>query len=210
MENNLAVFDHEQFGKIRVINQNGEPWFVAKDICAVFGDTDYRRSISRLDNDEKGVSPLPTPGGVQQMSIVNESGLYSLLFNMQPQRKSNQPVAKYQKRIASLKAFKRWVTHEVLPSIRKTGAYMTDATIDKIADDPNVIYQLAEAIINERNKRIDVEKKLHYLTPAVPYGTPSKLTGNPRDHLIKPYWRSVKTTVITETTEWQRQLFDLQ
>jgi len=115
--------------QVRTILIDGEPWWVAKDVCEIFGDTNYRRSVSRLDDDEKGVSQINTPGGPQQMTIVNEPGLYTLLFYMQPQ-KGNLPEEKIQERTAALKSFKRWVTHEVIPSIRKTGAYAT--TLDEL------------------------------------------------------------------------------
>ena len=82
----MQVFQNEEFGEVRTLTRDGEPWFVAKDVCEAFGDTNYRRSVGRLDDDEKGVSQMYTPGGTQDMTIVNEPGLYSLLFYMQPQR----------------------------------------------------------------------------------------------------------------------------
>lgn len=117
------VFNYEGRQVRTVIGNDGEPWFVAKDICEVFGDTNYRRSVNRLDDDEKGVSPLNTPGGTQNISVVNEYGLYSLLFQMQPQKKASMTVEHYTSRVESLRKFKRWVTHDVLPTIRKTGRY---------------------------------------------------------------------------------------
>jgi prophage antirepressor-like protein len=94
--------------KIRVIMKDGEPWFVAKDVCDILGHTNSRMALEMLDDDEKGVSKVYTPGGNQEMNVVSESGLYNLIF------RSNKPEAK---------AFRRWVTHEVLPAIRKTGRY---------------------------------------------------------------------------------------
>lgn len=70
----LELFRYES-NEVRVVIRDGEPWFVAKDVCEVFGDTNYRRSVSRLDEDEKGVSPLDTPGGTQSMTVVNEAGM---------------------------------------------------------------------------------------------------------------------------------------
>lgn len=93
---------------IRVQVINNEPWFVAKDVCDALTIGNSRDAISRLDDDEKGVSVVATPYGEQQMNIVNESGLYNLIF---------------QSRKAEAKAFRKWVTGEVLPSIRKTGRY---------------------------------------------------------------------------------------
>ncbi len=108
-----------------IIGENGEPWWVVKDVCEVFGDSHYLRSVSRLDEDEKGMTRIDTPGGLQNMMIVDESGLYSLLFLMQPQQ-GNISGKMRDQRIDYLKRFKRWITHEVLPSIRKTGSYSLD------------------------------------------------------------------------------------
>lgn len=94
---------------VRTVMVNGEPWWVAKDVCDVLGILNPSDAISKnLDDDEKGVDLIYTPGGKQKVVIVNESGLYSLIL------RSRKPEAK---------RFKRWVTHEVLPTIRKTGSY---------------------------------------------------------------------------------------
>ena len=86
IQNGIEVFENPIFGQIRMVMVDDEPWFVGKDICEVFGDTNYRRSLSNIDDSDKGVSQIDTPGGKQKMTIVNESGLYSLLFQMQPQK----------------------------------------------------------------------------------------------------------------------------
>lgn len=93
---------------IRTVLIDGEPWFVAADVCTVLGIINGRDALSSLDDDERGVATTDTPGGPQQVSIVNESGLYSLIL------RSRKPEAR---------AFKRWITREVIPSIRRTGAY---------------------------------------------------------------------------------------
>lgn len=93
---------------IRVQMKDGEPWFVAKDVCDALTLENSRKATASLDDDEKGVSPIVTPSGTQQMTIVSESGLYNLIF---------------QSRKAEAKAFRKWVTSEVLPSLRKTGRY---------------------------------------------------------------------------------------
>lgn len=80
IQNGIEVFENPIFGQIRMVMVDDEPWFVGKDICEVFGDTNYRRSLSNIDDSDKGVSQIDTPGGKQKMTIVNESGLYSLLF----------------------------------------------------------------------------------------------------------------------------------
>lgn len=117
----LKVISHPEFGNIRTEMVKGDPWFMAKDVCEAFGDNNYRRTISNLDEDEKGVSHLDTAGGKQQATIVNESGFYHLLFMYQPQKGTNRDIA--DKRVAFLRKFRKWVTSEVLPSIRRTGEY---------------------------------------------------------------------------------------
>ncbi len=106
--NEIQIFEHEAFGQIRVIDRDGEPWFITVDACRALELRNSRDAISRLDDDEKGVASIDTPGGPQEMSIINEPGLYTLVLGS---RKSEA------------KAFKRWITHEVLPAIRQTGSY---------------------------------------------------------------------------------------
>ena len=108
MENGIQVFENSGLGSVRVVMQGGEPWFVAKDVCECLELTNTAQTISYLDDDEKGITTNDTPGGKQEMSIISEAGLYSLIL------RSRKPEAK---------AFKRWVTHDILPSIRKTGGY---------------------------------------------------------------------------------------
>ena len=105
---NLTTFNFNQLSVRTVTDEQGNPWFVAADVCAVLEIRNNRDAISRLDDDEKDVVSTDTLGGKQEVTIVNESGLYSLIM------KSRKPEAK---------AFKKWVTAEVLPSIRKTGSY---------------------------------------------------------------------------------------
>ena len=109
--NNLQTFNNPEFGEIRTIQRDGEPWFVGKDVAAALGyekPTDAVRK--RVDEEDKGVSKMETPQGAQDMIIINESGLYCLIFSS---------------KLEKAKRFKSWVTHEVLPSIRRTGGYQT-------------------------------------------------------------------------------------
>jgi prophage antirepressor-like protein len=108
MENKEVTLFSFKNRKVRVVMKDGEPWFVAKDVCDILGHTNSRMALEMLDDGEKGVSKVYTPGGNQEMNVVSESGIYSLIF------RSNRPEAKL---------FRRWVTHEVLPAIRKTGRY---------------------------------------------------------------------------------------
>jgi prophage antirepressor-like protein len=105
---NITLFNFEG-SQVRVsLDAKGEPWFVAKDICVAFDHSDVSVMVSRLDEEERGTSTVCTPGGVQELLVISESGLYSIILT------SRKPNAK---------RFKRWVTSEVLPSIRKTGSY---------------------------------------------------------------------------------------
>lgn len=109
--NEAQTFVSEKFGSVRAVIINNEPWFVAVDVCRALELTNSRMAIERLDDDEKGVSSIDTLGGKQTMAIINEPGLYTLVLG------SRKPEAK---------EFKRWVTHEVIPTIRKTGGYIAD------------------------------------------------------------------------------------
>lgn len=106
---NIIPFTYDEM-PIRVVMRNSEPIWVAQDVCAILDLGNTKMALERLDDDEKGVSSIDTPGGKQKMQVVNEPGLYSLILG------SRKPEAK---------AFKRWITHEVIPSIRKTGQYKT-------------------------------------------------------------------------------------
>jgi len=93
---------------VRTITKEGEPWWIARDVCAVLGLENSRKATAELDDDEKGVTICNTPGGPQEMTVISEPGLYSLIL------RSRKPEARQ---------FRRWITHEVIPAIRRTGAY---------------------------------------------------------------------------------------
>lgn len=120
--NSFYIFENEGLEQVRMIMIGGNPWFVGKDVCKYFGDTNYRRSLAHVDDCDKGVSQIKTKGGVQNMTIINESGFYSLIFDFQP-TKANMNYEVIQQRLEKVKKFRRWVTHEVLPTIRKNGSY---------------------------------------------------------------------------------------
>ena len=157
--NELAVFQNDQFGSVRVIEREGEPWFVAADVCRALEVNDTHKAVDRLDDDEKGRSSIPTLGGDQELLVVNEPGLYELVMG------SRKPEAK---------AFKRWITHEVLPSIRKHGAYATAAVIDNILADPDYGIRLLEELKAEREKNSVLQPKADYFDALVERNT---LTG---------------------------------
>ena len=108
VESGLKIFEKPEFGSVRVVEKDGEPWFVARDVCDCLEVGNNRDAVAALDEDEKGVAIIDTLGGAQEMSVISESGLYSLIL------RSRKPEAK---------TFKRWIVREVLPSIRKTGSY---------------------------------------------------------------------------------------
>lgn len=115
----VSEFTIFKFGKhdIRVVTKNGDPWFVAKDVCDAIGLTNSRVSLQALDDDEKGVSSTYTPGGVQDMAVVSESGMFTLVLRCRDA--VNFGSIPHQ--------FRKWVTGEVLPAIRKTGSYQKKA-----------------------------------------------------------------------------------
>lgn len=139
--NELQIFKSEQFGEVRVIEKDGQPWFVAKDICDVLGLGDVSKAMTRLDTDEKGTNSIPTLGGNQEMWCVNEYGLFNLVLA------SRKPEARL---------FKRWITHEVLPSIRKHGMYATD----ELLDNPDLLIQVATALKEERERTKQLQTEI--------------------------------------------------
>lgn len=131
----LFVFSNEQFGSIRTIVKNGEPWFVAADVCRALEVSNPTVATSRLDEDEKAKLNLGLQGS--DATIINEPGLYTLVLG------SRKPEARQ---------FKRWITHDVIPNIRKHGAYMTNETIEKALLNPDTIIKIATALKEERQR----------------------------------------------------------
>lgn len=130
--------------RTKVINE--EVWFVAKDVCEVLEiDSSQTR---RLNENQKGLHNIQTPGGSQQMTLINEAGLYKLIFT------SRKPEAE---------KFTDWVSEDVLPSIRKHGAYLTDEVLEKTLNDPDYMIGLLTALKEEKQKRLQVEKTNHIL-----------------------------------------------
>lgn len=131
--NQIVAFDFESHDVRVVLGHDGEPMFVAADLLSILNLD--RKALERLDDDEKGVSSIHTPGGQQEMTVVNESGLFSLVLGS---------------RKAEAKRFKRWVTHEVLPSIRKTGSYAVPGSVAALPaptqDRVTAILMIGEAV----------------------------------------------------------------
>lgn len=138
MDNNIKVFENSEFGKVRTVILNDEPWFIGKDVTDILGYQNGSRDINRhVDEDDRQNYQNGTFESNRGMAIINESGLYSLILS------SKLPTAK---------KFKRWVTSEVLPSIRKHGAYMTEDTIKKAMTEPDFIIKLATELKKEREQ----------------------------------------------------------
>ena len=134
--NNLQVFNYNG-NEVRTIQKDGEPWWVLKDVCEVLGLSSPHKVFDRLDEDEKGRNQITTPGGEQEMTVINESGLYNVIL------RSDKPEAK---------PFRKWVTSEVLPSIRKHGAYMTPETLEQAILNPDMMIKLCTALKDEQDK----------------------------------------------------------
>ena len=116
-KNEVKVFDNEEFGQVRTVICNGQPWFVGKDVAMALGYAEPRSAVSKkVDDVDRGVAEMETPSGRQNMTIINESGLYALIFGS---------------KLESAQRFKRWVTAEVLPTLRKTGSYKMPQKQDK-------------------------------------------------------------------------------
>lgn len=132
--NELKVFQNEEFGEVRSLVINDEPWFVGKDVATVLGYTNPRDALSKhVDDEDKGVAKCDTLGGKQNLSVVNESGLYSLIFGS---------------KLPSAKKFKHWVTSEVLPTLRKTGKY-------EIPKDPMSALKLMFEAQTQTNEKVE-------------------------------------------------------
>lgn len=146
--NALQIFKNEEFGSIRTFVKNGEYWFVGRDVCNAFQDKNPNRSIGRIDDcDKRSLKIKDSLGREQNVTVINESGLYALLFAMQPQRANKDGVSnaypiEVQERIEKLRRFKRWVTHDVLPTLRKTGSYSMNQQENKLDTQNDAILQV--------------------------------------------------------------------
>jgi len=154
MDNKLMTFENAAFGKIRTLTIDGEPWFVAADVCRALEIGNPSMAVERLDDDEKGISTIDTLGGKQRMTIINEPGLYSLVLS------SRKPEAK---------AFRRWITHEVIPAIRKYGGYMTKSLLEQVLENPNLIYEFARRMLAEQQKNERLRQELDRAKPKADY-----------------------------------------
>lgn len=146
----MKVFQSEEFGQVRTRMIDGKAWFVARDICYILGISNYRDALTKLDDDERESVKVDTLGGPQAVNAVNESGLYSLIM------RSNKPNAK---------KFRKWVTSEVLPSIRANGMY----AVEELLDNPDVLLATVKRLKEEREKRVEAERKIAENKPKVAF-----------------------------------------
>lgn len=152
-QNGVIPFQNETLNcTVRAVVKDGEPWFVAKDVCNALSIADSKSSLRFLEDEEKGVHSMHTLGGTQQVSIINESGLYSLIL------RSRKPEAK---------KFKKWVTAEILPSIRKHGVYATGEKLEEMLADPDTMILTLQVLKTEREKRKVLEEKAVEDSPKV-------------------------------------------
>lgn len=152
--NEIKIFQNEQFGQIRiVVNENNEPLFCLLDLCNSLGLSNNRKVKSQLDDDVTLSYPiLDNLGREQEATFVTEAGMYTVIL------RSDSPKAK---------PMQKWVTNEVLPSIRKHGAYMTNETLEKALTSPDFLIQLATNLKEEKQKRIEAESKIQQDAPKV-------------------------------------------
>ena len=147
--NDIQVFNSEQFGEIRTAGTAQEPIFCAADICRALGYSNGRKAISdHCDEGDVTKRDTPTSSGVQSMTFVNESGMYSLIFGS---------------KLESAKQFKKWVTSDVLPSIRKHGMYATEATVESMLNDPENAILMLQAYQRERKERLAAQQQVEKL-----------------------------------------------
>lgn len=154
--NEITIFKHEEFGQVRTAMIDSEPWFVGKDVAKALGygkGKSLENAVAKhVDDDDKGVTEMMTPGGKQNITIINESGLYSLIMSS---------------KLPSAKKFKRWVTIEILPSVRKTGYYSVNT--DSMLALPQDYSSALRALADEHDARMKLEAKVEEDVSKVDY-----------------------------------------
>ena len=167
---NITVFKNPQFGEVRTVQVNGEPWFVAADVCRALDLGNPSQALARLDDDERDITLISNEGirGNPNMAVVNESGLYSLALG------SRKPEAK---------VFKRWITHEVLPTIRKTGGYVDSEErfiqtyLPGVDENVKALFSATLAELRKSNAKLEEAKPKVLFAEAVEASSTSILVG---------------------------------
>lgn len=150
----IQIFKNEQFGEIRAVEIDGEGWLVGKDVAEILGYTNPQKAIrDHIDEEDKTLNESFTVNGTKGI-LINESGLYSLILSS---------------KLPGAKKFKRWVTSEVLPSIRKHGIYMTESTLEEAITNPDFLIKLAVELKNEKEQRKALEKEKMFNAPKVSF-----------------------------------------
>ena len=153
MNNNLMIFENPEFGAVRSILIDGDPWFVGKDVASSLGYSNHRKALlDHVDGEDKldGVTIRDPIGRGQKPIFISESGLYSLILSSKLER---------------AKKFKRWITHEVIPSIRKHGAYMTKSVLEQVLENPELVLLMAQRMLEEQRKNELLQQELRLAKP---------------------------------------------
>ena len=161
--NDLRIFENQEFGQVRTSIINNEPYFNLNDVCRVLEINNPRMAKTRLNEDGVSTTDILTNGGRQQANFINESNLYKLIFQ------SRKPEAE---------RFADWVTSEVLPTIRKHGAYMTETVIERALTDPDYLIQLATTLKEEKQRRIAAEAENERNKPKVLFSESCEVAEN--------------------------------
>lgn len=163
--NNLQLFQNEQFGTIRTVMVDGEPWFVAKDVCEALELEDTSKAVSRLDDDELTRIKIGSGGQLREVNVVNEPGLYTLILG------SRKPEAK---------AFRRWITHEVLPALRRTGRYGAPGNVTQSISELRAAMDAMQDMLDELREKIPPHSSVDRALAAQAQGklSPRHFAGN--------------------------------
>lgn len=198
MTNQIQVFNNTEFGNIRTLEINGEPYFVGKDVATALGYKETAKAVrEHVDADDKGVSVLDTPGGKQQITVINESGLYSLIFAS---------------KLPSAKRFKRWVTSEVLPMLRKTGKYsLTDDEPEQPPVSLKERMEIAKLIAKTPKNRLHMVAKIFEpvlgveITPQIDI-SPTEIDPEEATEIIVEFIESYDNSILREFEDGSKAL----